>query len=263
MEDKEFYYGLYSKKLVDNAESYFKEDYSLTPAKMGAMIELTNIVCQDKENDERGKHFLEVIMPTLMFAYLHGARENAGMSLEEMEPNLEDSYSDYRKNKDFCVFFDFKDNDFGEHIRAGAEMYVDRYNHVMGIIDSYIADGIDISKSSYVEDIKRLEDLEKIKKTIAYGVMSESIKSYSDYALIFPEKEMKDPLDVSQEAYSRIDYLGINNDSNYKVGTYSEVEKWVVDRYKRKDDDNLQTIWMNGEALIIAVIDGEMKYSIR
>ena len=263
IKDKETYYSLYSKKLVDNATSYFESDYAFNAKRMGLMLQLEEHASKNKTIEERGEEFLKLLEPTMMFTYLHGASENAGITFEETQPNHEDHYSDFRKSRDFCIFFNFGDNDFGEHVREGIEPYVDKYNRCLDMIDSYIADGIDVSNSSYVKDIELLENIEKIKKCISYGVIAASVNSYNDYSLIFPEREMMNPMDVMQDAYGKIEYLGIEHDENYKVGTYSEVENWVINKYKRQDDDTLKTIWMNGEALIVAVIDGEMKYWIK
>ena len=107
LEDKEFYYSMYNKKLVDKAFDYLKDSRSLDDAKVGAQLAK---VCKDMSYEERGARFNKLNLSSYMFAYLHGAIENVGLTREDMEPEKEDRYSEYRKNKDFCVFFYFGGN---------------------------------------------------------------------------------------------------------------------------------------------------------
>ena len=63
-------------------------------------------------------------------------------------------------------------------------------------------------------------------------------------------------------------YLNIADESRYRIGTYKEVEKWVVENNlnnqdKPKEKLNLRNIWINGEALVMAVINGKMEVWIR
>ena len=126
-----------------------------------------------------------------MFAYLHGAIENVGLTREDMEPEKEDRYSEYRKNKDFCVFFYFGDNDFGEYIRKGAELWVNRYNGRLFYIDLYKDESTWKPENSlYVKDIVELEKLETIQKVISYGVVASAIKNNASYALTFADKDL-------------------------------------------------------------------------
>ena len=53
-----------------------------------------------------------------------------------------------------------------------------------------------------------------------------------------------------------------------EIPTYEEVEKWVVENNlnnqdKPKEKLNLRNIWINGEALVMAVINGKMEVWIR
>ena len=262
MNDKEFYYSLYSKELVDKADSYFKESGTFNDTKMGAMIKLAQISGEGKTVEEIGKEFNELLYSPFMFAYLHGACENSDMTEDEMRPNYQNGYSDFRKKRDFCVFFDFRDNDFGEHIRKGAEMYVNRYNSILSQIDLYKDDtNWNPETSLYVKDIENLEKIDVIKNVLSYGVMSSDIESNADYNLLFTDKEWKDPRDAALDAYDQIGYLGLWHDGAYKVGTYEEVEKWVVARHEGAK--SLTEMWNNGESLVIAIVDGKMEYWIK
>jgi hypothetical protein len=266
LEDKEFYYSMYNKKLVDKAFDYLKDSGSLNDAKVGAQLALEEKICKDMSYEERGAHFNKINLSTYMFAYLHGALENAGIAYEDMLPDRENSYSDYRKNKDFCVFFYFGDNDFGEYVREGAEMICDEYNSKLFSIDSYKINPIWKPENSlYVKDINEIEKLENIQKALAYGIISAAIKNNGSYALTFADRGLPDPKEVTDKAYGYVDYLKVNDDSRYKIGTYKEVENWVfsTEKWSWKEGDSLENMWFNGEALIIAMKDGEMKCWIK
>ena len=71
-----------------------------------------------------------------------------------------------------------------------------------------------------------------------------------------------------EDAYYDMEYLNITDESKYRIGTYEEVEKWVVENNlnnqdKPKEELNLKNIWINGEALVMAVINGKMEAWIR
>ena len=266
LEDKEFYYSMYNKKLVDKAFDYLKDSGSLNDAKVGAQLALEEKICKDMSYEERGAHFNKLNLSSYMFAYLHGAIENAGLTREDMEPEKEDKYSEYRKNKDFCVFFYFGDNDFGEYIRKGAKLWINRYNERLFYIDLYKDEPTWKPENSlYVKDIVELEKLETIQKVISYGVVASAIKSDANYALTLADRGLPALKEVTEKAYGYVDYLHINDEAGYKIGTYKEVEEWVFsgDKWGWKEGDSLENMWFNGEALIIAMKDGEMKCWIK
>jgi hypothetical protein len=265
LEDKEFYYSMYNKKLVDKAFDYLKDTRSLDDAKVGAQLALEEKVCKDMSYEERGAHFNKLNLSTYMFAYLHGALENAGVAYKDMLPDKEDSHSDYRKNKDFCVFYFFGDNDFGEYVRKGAEIIANVYNSKLSSIDCY-KDNPEWKpeNSLYVKDINEIEKLENIQRTLACGIISSAIENAGEYALLCADN-IPNSKEATERAYGYINYLSVNDESQYKIGTYKEVEDWVRnnEEYSWTEGASLKEMWFNGEALIIAVENGEMKYWIR
>ena len=110
-----------------------------------------------------------------------------------------------------------------------------------------------------------LEKLETIQKVISYGVVASAIKSDAEYSLINLETELPSLKDVIDKACGYIDYLNINDKAGYKIGTYKKVEDWVFSdgKWSWKEGDSLENMWFNGEALIIAMKDGEMKCWIK
>ena len=109
-----------------------------------------------------------------------------------------------------------------------------------------------------------MEYIATIQKIIPCGVMSFTIEDRGRCSL----NSKAGIKDFVEDAYCDVDYLRITDESRYRIGTYEEVEKWVVENNlnnqdKPKEELNLKNIWINGEALIMAVINGKMEVWIR
>ena len=271
LKEKESYYSLYNRELVDKAFEYLQDSQNNDATKLGLMAELTLMAADSKEYNgaERakiiGESLYDTFQSTFIFAFLHGATEGVKMNLKDTFPRLEDTMSEYSKNKDFCVFFNFGDNDFGDYIEKGAQAYADKYNDILRNIDLY-KDNKDwnASKSLYVKGLIEMEQITTIQKFIACEVMSSIIKGREE-DILNSNAGIKD---FAEDAYCDIDYLRITDESRYRIGTYEEVEKWVVEHNLKNQDKpkeklNLKNIWINGEALVMAVINGKMEVWIR
>lgn len=271
LKEKESYYIFYNKELVDKAFEYLQDSKNDDAIKLGLMADLALMAPEFKECNgaERakiiGENLYDYFQTTFIFAFLHGATEGVKMNIKDTFPKLEDTMSEYRKNKDFCVFFDFGDNDFGNYIEKGAQIYTDKYNSILGNIDLYKGNkDWNESKSLYVKDLTEMEQISTIQKIIACGVMSSIIKDRGKHIL----NSKAGIKDFAEDAYYDMDYLGITDESKYRIGTYEEIEKWVVENNlknqdKPKEELNLKNIWINGEALVMAVINGKMEVWIR
>lgn len=258
---KEKYYDFYNKNLVDKAFNYVEQSNDLG-VYFDANVKLAKAFTDDEE--EFINTLRKLMHSNFIFSYIRGAIDNVGATKEECYADPSEKYSDYRKNKDFCVSYFFGDNDFGLHVENGAKLFTDGYNSKLSNIDLYVDDDDwDESTSLYVRDIKLMEKLETIQKILSYGITSHSIESYADYSLIFPEKGMSSTQDVSDDAVKNAEYLEVFDDKRYKVGTYAEVEKYIVEKYGNNKNETLKNIWCNGELLIIALVDGKMKYWIK
>lgn len=271
LKEKESYYSLYNKEIVDKAFEYLQDSKNDDAIKLGLMTELALMATESKEcnGTERakiiGENLYDTFQSMFIFAFLHGATEGVKMNIKDTFPRLEDTMSEYRKNKDFCVFFNFGDNDFGDYIENGAKIYADKYNSILGNIDLY-KDNKDWNerKSLYVKDLTEMEQIATIQKIIACGVMSSIIEDRGKHTL----NSKAGIKDFVEDAYYDMDYLNITDESRYRIGTYEEVEKWVVENNlnnqdKPKEELNLKNIWINGEALVMAIINGKMEAWIR
>lgn len=271
LKEKESYYSLYNKEIVDKAFEYLQDSKNNDAIKLGLMAELAVMATDSKEYNgtERAKIIGEKLYDTFqtpfIFAFLHGATEGVKMNIKDTFPRLEDTMSEYRKNKDFCVFFNFRDNDFGAHIEKGAQIYANKYNSILENIDLYKGNkDWNESQSLYIKDLTEMEQIATIQKIIACGVMSFTIEDRGKYSL----NGKAGIKDFVEDAYCDVDYLRITDESRYRIGTYEEVEKWVVENNlnsqdKPKEKLNLKNIWINGEALVMAVINGKMEVWIR
>lgn len=271
LKERESYYSLYNRELVDKAFEYLRDSKNDDAIKLGLMAEMALITTESKKcnGNERakiiGEKLYDFFQSTFIFAFLHGATEGVKMDIKDTLPSLEDTMSEYRKNKDFCVFFEFGDNDFGSHIEKGAQIYADKYNSILGNIDLYKDEkNWNAGKSLYVKDLTEMEQIATIQKVIACGVMSSIIESRGEN-ILHSRAGIKD---FAEDAYYDMDYLSITDESRYRIGTYEEVEKWVVENNlnnqdKPKEKLNLKNIWINGEALVMAVINGKMEVWIR
>lgn len=271
LKEKESYYSFYNRELVDKAFEYFQDSQNDDAVKLGLMAELALMAPEFKECNgaERakiiGENLYDTFQSTFIFAFLHGATEGIKMDIKNTFPSLDDTMSEYRKNKDFCAFFDFGDNDFGNYIEKGAQIYADKYNGILGNIDLYKGNkDWNESKNLYVKDLTEMEQIATIQKIIACGVMSSIIEDRGKHIL----NSKAGIKDFAEDAYYDMDYLGITDESKYRIGTYEEIEKWVVENNlknqdKPKEELNLKNIWINGEALVMAVINGKMEVWIR
>ena len=271
LKEKESYYSLYNRELVDKAFEYLQDSKNNDAIKLGLMAELALMAADSKEYNgtERAKIIGEKLYDTFqtpfIFAFLHGATEGIKMDIKDTFPRLEDTMSEYRKNKDFCVFFNFRDNDFGAHIEKGAQIYANKYNGILENIDLYKGNkDWNESQSLYIKDLTEMEQIATIQKIIACGVMSFTIEDRGRCSLS-GKAGIKD---FVEDAYCNMDYLRITDESRYRIGTYEAVEKWVVEsnlknQDKPKEELSLKNIWINGEALVMAVINGKMEVWIR
>ena len=271
LKEKESYYSLYNKELVDKAFEYLQDSKNNDAIKLGLMAELALMATESKEcnGTERakiiGENLYDTFQSTFIFAFLHGATEGIKMDIKNTFPSLDDTMSEYRKSKDFCAFFDFGDNDFGNYIEKGAQIYADKYNSILGNIDLYKGNkDWNERKSLYVKDLAEMEQIATIQKIIACGVMSSIIEDRGKHIL----NSKAGVKDFAEDAYHDMDYLGITDESKYRIGTYEEIAKWVVENNlknqdKPKEELNLKNIWINGETLVMAVINGKMEVWIR
>ena len=133
MTDKEFYYSMYNKDLVDRAIEESKDFYKEHEADVLYKMATTAEMLPDRSG---ASEIYDQIQHQMVASYLHGADYAVRNELGSVAPSHE-TFSDYHKNVDFAVLFDFDDNDFGLAMEAGAKVFCDEFNGLLRQIDLY------------------------------------------------------------------------------------------------------------------------------
>lgn len=248
----------YNHQLVDEAVNYASSRSIDTLID----ISLIGIETSDEGKKEIAKNCKHIIDMMTTEAFVDGAQHAVMTGLQDYRGEIK--ISEYVKSKDLCVMLDFHDNDFGGYLEEAAQIYADMYNQLLSRIQTYEETDCKNMLDNYIEDLVKLESPENIQKTIASGFIS----SYIRIGLLDWYKEIKNPDEMMKDAYDHLEYLGIN-DTAFRIGTYSEIENYVMEHYKsqqstdRGEGQSLKTCWLNGEVLFMSIVDGWMKVWIQ
>ena len=249
----------YRKEIVDEALRNIEQNLN------GGIHEmhLKRLLKEKGNKEDAVNDYVEYIRYCVLSAYVDGFTDNCGKyTYDECFADYAEKYSEYRKNKDFAIFFYFHDNDFGSYIQKGAEIYADRYNGILWSIDS-MGKELDLDKSLYVKDLKCLENAEVIQQTIKQGVVASHIEGNLEYSLLFIERGINSIDENIEDSMKTVDYLKLDDVNRFKIGTRAEIEQHIKDNFEWREGDTLENMWMNGEALVMVVDNGEMKVFIR
>ena len=272
MTDKEFFYGMYNKDLVDRAIEESKDFYKEHEADILYKMATTAEMLPDRSG---ASEIYNEIQHQMVASYLHGADYAVRNELGSVAPSHE-TFSDYHKNVDFAVLFDFSDNDFGLAMEAGAKLFCDEFNGLLRQIDMY-------NDHAYMRDscIKRFEEIcnvENIKEIMKCGFMAERMKDCADVRSTNKILNADDALDEVRSDMNYIPWEGDKSryeciDGEYKVvgkfprfitGTNEEISK-SLEKYGHPDENPARPfpVWCNGEVIILYMKDGYLKYVIR
>ena len=250
----------YRKEIVDEALCNIEQNFNGSIREMY----LKRLLEEKGNKEDTVNDYDEYMRYCILSAYVDGFMDNCRKyTYDECFADYADKhYSEYRKNKDFAIFFYFHDNDFGSYIQKGAEIYADRYNSILRSIDS-MGEKLDLDKSLYVKDLKCLENVEVIQQTIKQGVVASNIESNLEYSLLFIERGINNIDENIEDSMKTIDYLKFDDVNRFKIGTRAEIEQHIKDNFEWREGNTLENMWMNGEALVMFVDNGEMKVFIR
>jgi hypothetical protein len=274
MTDKEFLYSMYNKELVDRAyeatANFFGKESFEADVKLAKIAEKYNV-----EDETTAGRLYDRMLLQMVFSYLHGADYAVRNELGSVAPS-EETFSDYHKNVDFAVLFDFSDNDFGLAMEAGAKLFCDEFNGLLRQIDLY-------NDHTFMRDgyIKRFEDIckvENIKEIMKCGFLAERMKDYADVRCARKMPNADDSLDEVRSDMNYIPWGGDKNkyeriDGEYKVvgkfprfitGTNKEITE-ALEKYGHPDENPTRTfpVWCNGEVIILYMSDGYLTYLTR
>ena len=201
-------------------------------------------------------------------AYLHGVQDAFHHKNDTIyKSKIETCKNSYVMSKDFCVAFMFGDNDFGSDILYAAQMYAENYNSILNSIGHYNDDEFNKikDKSLYVKDLIELESLDCLKSIIKTGYISSELKCICERGFFNDYKTCTERLYT--RAINTLNYLDIDNDEKWVVGSIDYVQDQILKKYasinQNVTDLNINNIWINGECLFMAVINGEMKVWVR
>lgn len=220
----------------------------------------------------------------IIYTYIYGFKHGT------LNPNMDITHQntcDYIKNKDFAFIFDFRDNDFGLYIERAAKKFCQRYNEILFNIERYTkieSDIEDLKYSSVQSYIKDLENMEKIDNIIELMKALFIGEYMSDSADRFWGNKPFSYSDKLKQAMHYVDYLDFDEQvheyeedcSNgetithkkyrWLIGKIDEISKVCEDQYKGQQDDytrKFEDYWLNGEVLIVKMVNGKLTAKVR
>ena len=278
MEYKEFLYSIFNQELVDNAYESAKEFYKQSD--LESDFNFYKVVTEaglDKDNEIN--RIYNKIYERMTYSYLEGAMHAVKSNFDEtnIKPS-EISFSDFRKNVDFAVFFDYSDNDFSTSIEAAAQSYCDEFNRILGHIDTY-QDACESILNSYIKDYQELCKVETIKEIMKCGFMADRMTSFSNASVYCGKvpnyesavKESKAnvlyiPWDEKRTLWDKVDgkYVESEKFDRFMAGTRAEIES-ILKKYGEPEagwDDDFP-VWCNAEVVILYMKNGYLTYVVR
>lgn len=276
--EKKFNYDYYDKALVDKAENYSQHVYPEN--RFEADCKFFEILNKTKGNThEVYELLLKQAQERIESAFLQGIAFAVKNNIESYKPTDKEQISKYHSEKDFAIMFNFSDNDFGGNFEKAAQLYCDRYNHLLSQIDLYEKHSERMVKY-YIKDIELLEKEETIKEILKIGVASyaferdaENFRETYDF-----DKSQKDvnrlineylPFDGEIKKWEKDEngqYFENGTIPRLVIGTCSDIEKALVNHgHKDSETDSPREfpVWCNGEVIIIYMKDGYLTYLTR
>ena len=281
MEYKDFLYSIYNQELVDNAYESAKEFYKQSDLEDD--FNFYKVVTQsglDKDNEIKEiNRIYNRIYERMTYSYLEGAMHAVKSNFDDtnIKPS-EISFSDFRKNVDFAVFFDYSDNDFSTSIEAAAQAYCDEFNRILGHIDTY-QDACESILNSYIKDYQELCKVSTIKEIMKCGFMADRMSSFSNTAVYCgkvpnyesavqksKENVLYIPWDDKRPMWEKVgnEYVKSEEFDRFMAGTRSEIES-ILKKYGESEEgwDDDFPVWCNAEVVILYMKNGYLTYVIR
>ena len=271
MTDKEFYYSMYNKDLVDRAIEESKDFYKEHEADILYKMATTAEMLPDRSG---ASEIYDQIQHQMVSSYLHGADFAVRTELGSTGPS-EETFFEFHKNVDFAVLFDFSDNDFGLAMEAGAKAYCDEFNSILRHIDMY--DDHEYMKSSYIKDFNEIIKIENIKNIMKCGFASRQLSHSAEVIcgrMPVIEQAMQKvqsdldyiPWDKDMSRWEKIDdkYVETEKFPRFITGTNEEISE-AIKKYGNPDENPTRTfpVWCNGEVIILYMKDGYLTYLTR
>ena len=212
------------------------------------------------------------IFNVLTFAYVHG------MSFGLSNPNISktpEPVTDYVLSKDFAFIFDYGDNDFGIPIEQAAKEYCKEYNNLLRQIELYSSnsdDDDDLMVESYKKDLEFMEDPNTVRQLMKAAFIGAYMTNAIDRCWVCSNKPFNAMERLNKAQNLANNYFNFETNASYtdrvnwKFGTWDEVSKFGLEEYKgqqgeddlKKANGDFTKYWLNGEVLIVRMVDGKL-----
>ena len=272
-ENKEFLYTLYDRNLVNCAIEESKELYKEYDAEFLCEMLTTDDMLSDKTGVSE---IYDEIQRQMVYSYLQGASYAVSHELTSIAPS-EETFSEFHKNVDFAVLFNFSDNDFSSEMEAAAKIYCDEFNKLLSKIDRYSEPDLMDSRDKYIKEFDEICKIDNIKEIMKCGFLAERIKRCvnircgempnADATLENVECDMNYiPWNEDRSRWEKIDgkYVETEKFPRFITGTYEEIAEAV----KRYGDASVNQerdfpVWCNDEVIILYMKNGRLTYLTR
>jgi hypothetical protein len=272
MTQKEFLFSMYDSDLVERAIEESKDFYKEHEAEMLYKLATTADMLPDRTG---GSEIYDKIQEQKVYSYLHGASYAVKNELTSTDPS-EETFSEFHKNVDFAVLFDFSDNDFGLAMEAAAKTYCDEFNRILCQIDMY--DDTALMKKSYLKEFKEICKIDNIKEIMRCGFFAQQMRNCAEVIC----GRMPKAVDALERTKGDLDYIPWDKEKGRweKVGDkYVEIEKLprfitgtnaeiaeALKKYGSPDENPTCRefpVWCNGEVVILYMKNGYLTYLTR
>ena len=205
----------------------------------------------------------------LTFAYVQGVvfgLDNHNISKTPKPVN------NYALSKDFAFIFDFGDNDYRTYIERAAQEYCKEYNSLLDRVEMEY----DFA-NLYNKDIEFIENPDNVREIMKATFIGEFMTGSVDRCWLGEKTEnfnAAERLITVQDLANNYFNFKSNTDRysdnaervDWKFGTWDEVSKFGLEEFKgqqsKKDieraNGDLTKYWLNGEVLIVRMIDGRL-----
>ena len=276
MTDKEFFYSMYNKDLVDRAYDATADFFR--KGEFEADLNLARIAekCDAETGNTAASRLYNHMFNRMVSSYLHGADFAVRTELGSTGPS-EETFSEFHKNVDFAVLFDFSDNDFGLAMEAAAKAYCDEFNGLLRQIDMY--DDYEYMRSSYVKEFNEIIKIENIKNIMKCGFASCRLLHSAEVIcgrMPVIEQELKEvqsdleyiPWDGTRKIWEKDnntgDYCVKEEIGRFITGTNAEIAEVLKTHGDPYEDQTKEfPVWCNGEVVILYMKNGYLTYLIR
>lgn len=205
----------------------------------------------------------------LTFAYVQGVvfgLDNHNISKTPKPVN------DYALSKDFAFMFDFGDNDYRTYIERAAQEYCKEYNSLLDRVEMEY----DFA-NLYKKDIEFMENPDNVREIMKAAFIGEYMTGSVDRCWLGEKTEnfnaaerlitVQDLANNYFNFKSNTDRYSDNTERvDWKFGTWDEVSKFGLEEFKGQQSDtdikrangDFTKYWLNGEVLIVRMVDGRL-----